>query len=369
VEVTRWILGLLLSALLSSPAAAQRSYTVREGDSLTRIAGRFRVSVDAIRDANRIRGERIRVGQRLRIPRGGRPSIRAARHRVREGDTLARIARRYRSTVEAIRIANGLRDDRLRPGQRLLIPRRGVSPHEVRLAARGERAARMEDATPGMDEAALEEAAQRAEDLGIGSLRAGHRLLGEEIDPAWIEAAGDPSALDGTLALPFEEARLLRGWGSGPGGYHLALDLGAPPGTPIGAVEQGIVAYVGRGMRGYGNMVIVLHPNGMVSAYAHNRRNLVVPGQLVARGQPLGEVGATGLARGPHLHFILVFRGEHCDALPLLRPAPATRRGDPIPEEERFELEWLSELPPSGVQCRSREEAPHPHRRYGRRRR
>src|SRR5690606_31569504 len=124
----------------------------------------------------------------------------------------------------------------------------------------------------------------------------------------------------GTFHHPLEGGHFLRGWGSGAGGYHLALDLYTPPGSPIRAVERGIVAYSGTGVRGYGRFVILVHPSGLVTAYAHNRESLVVAGELVARGQVIARLGNTGISRGPHLHFMLIDDGEHCDALPLLRP-------------------------------------------------
>ncbi|MBZ0121234.1 MAG: M23 family metallopeptidase, partial [Sandaracinaceae bacterium] len=127
--------------------------------------------------------------------------------------------------------------------------------------------------------------------------------------------------------------------------------------------ERGVVAYSGTGVRGYGNFVILVHPNGWVTAYAHHRRNLVVAGQLVERGEVIAEVGSTGFAQGPHLHFMLVSEGRHCDPMPLFRPA-LRREG-----VEHVEAVWDAELRPSVVQCLSREERPHPHYERGRRRR
>ena len=126
--------------------------------------------------------------------------------------------------------------------------------------------------------------------------------------------------------MPVDDGRYLRGWGSGAEGYHLAIDIGAPSGTEIHAAERGLVVYAGHGIRGYGNVVVLVHPNGWVTAYAHARQNLVVPGQRVERGEVISRVGMTGYARGPHLHFMLVHEGRHCDPLPALSPRSPARR-------------------------------------------
>jgi murein DD-endopeptidase MepM/ murein hydrolase activator NlpD len=149
-----------------------------------------------------------------------------------------------------------------------------------------------------------------------------HRLVTNPPDPAWIAEAGAPEAIE-TLLPPLESYRLLRGWGSGVNGYHLALDLGAPEGTIVRASARGLVLYAGRAVRGYGNLVMLLHPNGRMTWYGHNSANLVEPGELVERGQTIALVGATGIARGTHVHYMLIDGTQHCDALPLFDPALA----------------------------------------------
>ncbi len=80
------------------------------------------------------------------------------------------------------------------------------------------------------------------------------------------------------------------------------IDIAAPSGTPIRAAAAGHVIYSDH-LRGYGNLIIVRHRRGFASVYAHNRRNLVRPGQKVARRQVIAEVGDTGRVATPHLHF------------------------------------------------------------------
>ena len=92
--------------------------------------------------------------------------------------------------------------------------------------------------------------------------------------------------------------------GFGPRGssFHDGIDIAAPQGTPIRAVERGEVIYADQ-LRGYGNIIIIRHADGLVSVYAHNESNLVRQGQTVARGETIARVGSTGRVSGPHLHF------------------------------------------------------------------
>ncbi len=341
---------------LASAARAQRHYTVRAGDTLVEIARRHRVGVRELRRENRLPGDSIRAGMRLRIPgRGGSGASSRAWdgvYTVRQGDTLSRIARRFSVSIRDLQRRNRLRGTTIRPGTRLRIPGRGMGRQ------------RPEGARPAELDESQEQALERAEALGLGTSRVAHALLDGPPEPAWIEAAGEPEA-EGTLLAPVEGGVFLRGWGSGPGGYHLALDIGAEPGTEIRASARGVVAYAGRSVRGYGNVVILVHPNGWVTWYAHNRQNLVVPGERVERGQPIGTVGSTGYARGAHVHFMLVHEGEHCDAMPLLEGATFQGRGGETIEAEHTSR-WTGDRP-TNVRCAPKAARPHPRHRRRRR--
>ena len=105
--------------------AKSRTHRVRSGESLYTIGKRYGVSVDRLKAANGLRRNTIRVGQELVIPTrssGGAAVFEGKVHRVRSGDTLSEIARRYGTTVSKLRSANGLTSNRLRIGQELKIP-------------------------------------------------------------------------------------------------------------------------------------------------------------------------------------------------------------------------------------------------------
>jgi murein DD-endopeptidase MepM/ murein hydrolase activator NlpD len=145
-----------------------------------------------------------------------------------------------------------------------------------------------------------------------GQIRVGQRIfIPGAIRPLPVETITptEPAAAAPVLSEPGFETFL---WpvngtinsGFGPRGssFHDGIDIAAPEGTPILAIEAGEVIYSDQ-LRGYGNMVIVRHAGGIVSVYAHNEANLVREGQAVARGEVVARVGSTGRVSGPHLHF------------------------------------------------------------------
>jgi murein DD-endopeptidase MepM/ murein hydrolase activator NlpD len=96
---------------------------------------------------------------------------------------------------------------------------------------------------------------------------------------------------------------------------HTGVDYPAASGTGVVAAGRGCVQSVGYDGGGYGNLVVIEHRAGMTSWYAHLRRISVSPGQCLVAGNPIGTVGSTGNATGPHLHFELRLRGAAIDPL------------------------------------------------------
>jgi len=168
---------------------------------------------------------------------------------------------------------------------------------------------------------------RRARALGLGDRRAAGRRLSSAPRDRWVGAArGRPAE---SLHWPVDDGRFGRGFGftreRRPDLRHDGVDLVAPEGSVVRAVGDGIVAYSDNGIRGYGNCVLIVHPGGRVSLYAHNYRNTVQAGWRVTRGERIGFVGATGLARGPHLHFELRRDGRLVDPLPFFETMPTER--------------------------------------------
>jgi murein DD-endopeptidase MepM/ murein hydrolase activator NlpD len=107
----------------------------------------------------------------------------------------------------------------------------------------------------------------------------------------------------------------------GPRGnrFHTGIDYPAPAGTPVGAAGRGRVVSAAWDSGGYGKLVVIEHPQGVRSAYAHLSSTAVRSGQWVVAGTRVGTVGATGFATGPHLHFEVRVGGAAVDPLTALR--------------------------------------------------
>ncbi len=164
----------------------------------------------------------------------------------------------------------------------------------------------------------------RAERLGLRGAGDALRLLHEPPPAAWVRAA--PSSAATTLRWPVDDGRYGRGFGfvrtMDRGRRHDGVDVVAPRGSVVRAVEAGLVAYSGDGVRGFGNCLVLVHANGWVSVYAHNDRLTVPTGYRVRRGERIAFVGSTGIAQGPHLHFELIVGGEAVDPMPHFRGRP-----------------------------------------------
>jgi len=170
--------------------------------------------------------------------------------------------------------------------------------------------------------------AERAEALGVGDDQAGRSLLSAPPRAEWVEAVQSEPASD--LLWPVPEGRFGRGVGRTRERRirripHQGVDIVAPQGSPILAVNDGVVAYSDNGIHGYGNLVVLVHADGTSSHYAHCHATFVVAGQRVQRGEVIAEVGATGLARGAHLHFEWRSGARYRDPAPHFSGRPPRR--------------------------------------------
>ena len=126
------------------------------------------------------------------------------------------------------------------------------------------------------------------------------------------EPAASPSA---DFRWP-ARGRVIAGY-NGKGGNE-GINIAVPEGTPVKAAEGGVVAYAGSELKGYGNLVLIRHPNGYVSAYAHNGELNVKRGDQVKRGQVVAKSGQSGNVNSPQLHFELRKGSTPVDPVPYL---------------------------------------------------
>jgi murein DD-endopeptidase MepM/ murein hydrolase activator NlpD len=160
----------------------------------------------------------------------------------------------------------------------------------------------------------------------------GHAVAAVRRFQIWAGLAADGVAGPGTIAAlrrpirssPIRLVAPIRapiGDGFGPRGssFHPGIDYPAPSGTSVRAAGHGSVTFAGWDSSGYGKLVVISHPGGVTSMYAHLSRIAVSAGQSVVAGTLLGAVGSTGLSTGPHLHFELRLGTAAIDPLTALR--------------------------------------------------
>ncbi|MBM70313.1 MAG: hypothetical protein CME43_12625 [Haliea sp.] len=145
---------------------------------------------------------------------------------------------------------------------------------------------------------------EREQQLEILESLLTHRKLDEE---AWVSGR------------PVEKGWVSSGFGvrtdpfSGKRSAHYGIDYAGKAGSNVIAVAGGVVTFSGNDRNGYGMMVEVSHGDGLVTRYAHNQSNLVEPGDLVRKGQPIALMGSSGRATGPHVHFEVYKHGRPVD--------------------------------------------------------
>lgn len=278
------------------------SVVVAPGDSVYAIARRHGVSMRGIIEANGLAPPYLlALGRRLVLPR-------ERVHAVVPGDTLYEISRRYGIDMATLARANRLRPPyALIAGRRLRIPdagsRRASAPTPVG-AAPPRIAAPI--ATPTPAPAATPTAAPTATPTpapaGMPTAAPAAPIPPAKPLPAQVAASPKGSAT-ARFYWPVKGQVIAR-FGRRPGGlYNEGINIAAPKGTPVRAAAAGVVAYAGNQLRGYGRLVLIRHPGGWITAYAHNDAILVRVGQHVRRGQTIARVGASGRVRSPQSHF------------------------------------------------------------------
>ena len=271
--------------------------TVGQGETVEMIARRHGVPVSAILETNGFTSEAVvKPGQRLVIPRyvsGEAPAAipRAASegvHVVAPGETLMALSRKYGVSVSTIARANNIQ-----PYAALNIGDRLVIPGERHVAAVH---------TPA-PQIAAPRTIKPLESVGSVPPENARIATPEPVtaeNPAkTAEAAGNLP----TFRWP-AKGRVLAGFGQKINGVpNDGINVSLPEGTPVKAAEDGVVAYAGNELKGYGNLVLLRHANGYVSAYANASELMVKKGDTVKRGQVVAHSGQTGNVSSPQLHF------------------------------------------------------------------
>src|SRR5438270_2136379 len=285
--------------VVGGPAPVERgpqTITIQRGQSLSEIAHSYHVPMRVIAEANGLSPPyHIQVGRTLVIPGGGQPRLAAPPPSVAA----------------------------LPPAQRPEVLQPAARPTLPTTAAPDSPSAPVEPAAPP---AALHEPEPGPEASPPSISQARPRAVAETPDSG--KAAAPPAAGTGAFLWPVR-GHILANYGAKPDGTHNdGINIAAPRGAAVQAVDAGVVAYAGNELRGYGNLVLVKHANGWISAYAHCDAILVKRGEKVGRGQVIARVGSTGNVSEPQLHFELR-RGQHAvDPREFMPPLPTAATTD-----------------------------------------
>ena len=305
---------------------------VGTSDTLEILARRYKVTPAAILQANGYKGPRaLSPGQQLIIPHPAAvaaasapadpatrsaPAVNAAPsvHVVNRGDTLLGVARRNHISVAELARANGIQPNtKLRLGMRLTVPAKAAA-----LAPAAQPAV-----APAQPAAALAPATRLAAVTPESQQKA---RLAQATNAEDAPAEPSVKAAEATGALPTfrwpVRGKVITSYGAKTNGKaNDGINLAVPEGTPVKAAEDGVVAYSGNELKGYGNLVLIRHGNGYVTAYAHASELLVKRGDTIKRGQVIAKSGQSGEVGSPQLHFEIRKGSTPVDPLQFLNGA------------------------------------------------
>ena len=263
----------------SAPKKAQLQYSsskaflnankviAERGDTVYALSRRHRVPVRTIIEANKLRPPyHLRAGQKVILPR-------SQRHSVRIGDTFYGIAQQYRVHPYDLAKENNLSPPYgIRVGQKLVLPDKS----SIKKGWQQRKLKRVKQATP--------------------------KALSRVPTSLPVLTSSPKSSVKGFI-WPVK-GKVISGFGAKAKGMRNdGINIASRRGASVVAAENGVVVYAGNELRGFGNLLLIKHSGGWVTAYAHNEKTLVKRGAQVSKGQLIATVGSTGSVKKPQLHF------------------------------------------------------------------
>lgn len=342
---------------------------VKQGDTLFGLSKRHHASVAELMAVNGLTSPNLKPGQTLYLPlgkpAGKKPLTRAGdavaaaapasaiahpiapltadqiakydgAYTVKKGDSLYALALQLKVPYAELQTVNGITDVRkVRPGAVLKVPAASVA----QLPAASTPSVAAASIAPAIKVPAAVVATETAKTIASSTQPV--LLNGKSVATAdatksdapdvtaapaaplekgtQVAAAGDATAASmGKLRWP-AKGRMIGSFGPRPDGTHNdGVNLSVPLGTEVHAAESGVVAYAGSELKGYGNLILVRHDNGWITAYAHNEELLAKRGDKVKRGQVLAKAGKSGQVDQPQVHFELRQGSKPVDPTPFM---------------------------------------------------
>jgi murein DD-endopeptidase MepM/ murein hydrolase activator NlpD len=313
---------------------------VQKGDTIDGLVKRYGVPASAIAEANNIpNGTALKPGQHLVIPKyeatgstqprmaapaplAPVPQIAAPAtaattshgqyvHVVAPGETLMALSRKYQKPLSVIARANKLAPSTMvKVGDRIIIPGVAAQAAAPQTLVKSPKTAEASKTAPEPKVASVPAVATPTPSAAM-------------VTPAAHQPEPPKVKTDVTSAMPkFRwpvNGRVITAFGPRPSGaQNDGINLAVPENTPIKAADDGVVAYAGNELKTYGNLVLVRHPNGYVTAYAHASEILVKRDEPVKRGQIIAKAGQTGNVSSPQLHFEIRKGSTPVDPAPFL---------------------------------------------------
>jgi murein DD-endopeptidase MepM/ murein hydrolase activator NlpD len=336
IETTGSVAPRSIAATRAPGREAGTTIIVGTSDTMESLSQRYGVTSAEILKANGYKGPRaLQPGQQLIIPPrsvAAAPAVVAPKavavaapvaaapsvHIVNRGDTLMSIAHRNHVPVAELAKANGIdANAKLKLGQKINVP--GARSAAAPAAAPPAQVAATQPgavAAPATKMAAVEPAKEKA------------RLAQATTTPEAAAAVTETpvKTAEATGALPTfrwpVRGRVVTGYGAKTNGKsNDGINVAVPEGTPVKAAEDGVVAYSGNELKGYGNLVLIRHSNGYVTAYAHASELMVKRGETIKRGQIIAKSGQSGEVGSPQLHFEIRKGSSPVDPLQFLNGA------------------------------------------------
>ena len=301
------------------------TYTVKSGDNLSTIASNYGMSTAELAELNNIKSPyKIKIGQKLKIEYNKKTGGGLSTYVVKSGDNLSTIASNYgMSTVELANL-NGIKKPyNIRIGQTIKIKdnnstssKNSISTYVVKSGDNLTKIAKNNDMT-------LQELIELNEIKSPYVIKPGQKLKVSSNEPIVVvqqttktvnntkktEVVQKQQVKTQKKTLSFAwpvKGKIVSSFGNKANGlYNDGVNIGASKGTKFKATEDGVVAYVGNELRGYGTIILIKHDDNWISAYAHCDTTNVSRGDMVSKGQVIGTVGDSGNVTSPQLYFSL----------------------------------------------------------------
>lgn len=266
-----------------APVAAG-AHLIKRGETVYGIAQRYGVSTRALIDWNSLRPPyRLIPGEQLRLPQ-------SQGYVVQRGDSVYAISRRFGVDMATLVRANNMQPPyNIQVGQRLQLPANANPPANTAPPT-------TQTASAPVQRSVLPPASTQSPATARPSTK--------PAPPRKVTTVAKPPPRASSGFIWPVEGRVLSSFGAKKNGLHNdGVNIAAPRGAAVRAADNGVVAYAGKEIRGFGNLLLIKHDGGLITAYAHTDTLLVGRGDTVTRGQVIGKVGTTGGVDTPQLHF------------------------------------------------------------------